>query len=162
MQPPVSCAAAPLLWLQPQEALPTLTECHRHSCCVVLSLVATAWLLSHCWPVPYHLQLTYSSAACRPQASRLILQHTQVARGSPAAALHADSRLNLRHTQVARGFSYSGKDYLTSGITGEPLQAYVFMGPIYYQKLKHMVVDKMHARVRLASGLLVPDLVCSA
>lgn len=49
---------------------------------------------------------------------------------------------------MAKGFSYSGKDYLTSGITGEPLQAYVFMGPIYYQKLKHMVVDKMHARVR--------------
>ena len=49
--------------------------------------------------------------------------------------------------QVEKGFSYSGKDFLTSGITGEPLEAYIFMGPIYYQKLKHMVVDKMHARV---------------
>ncbi|KAJ1985572.1 DNA-directed RNA polymerase III complex subunit Rpc2 [Dimargaris cristalligena] len=46
------------------------------------------------------------------------------------------------------GFSYSGKDYLTSGITGEPLSAYIFFGPVYYQKLKHMVMDKMHARAR--------------
>ena len=49
---------------------------------------------------------------------------------------------------IKHGFSYSGKDYLTDGITGEPLPAYVFFGPIYYQKLKHMVMDKMHARAR--------------
>ncbi|KAJ3085698.1 DNA-directed RNA polymerase III core subunit ret1 [Quaeritorhiza haematococci] len=49
---------------------------------------------------------------------------------------------------VENGFSYSGKDYVTSGITGEPVQAYIFFGPIYYQKLKHMVMDKMHARAR--------------
>lgn len=49
---------------------------------------------------------------------------------------------------VEKGFSYSGKDMLYSGITGECLQAYIFFGPIYYQKLKHMVLDKMHARAR--------------
>ncbi|CAI6330189.1 unnamed protein product [Periconia digitata] len=49
---------------------------------------------------------------------------------------------------VKNGFSYTGKDYLTSGITGEALQFYVFFGPIYYQKLKHMVQDKMHSRSR--------------
>jgi DNA-directed RNA polymerase III subunit RPC2 len=49
---------------------------------------------------------------------------------------------------VAHGFNYSGKDYLTSGITGEALNAYIFFGPVYYQKLKHMVMDKMHARSR--------------
>mmetsp|Transcript_26160 Transcript_26160/g.85938 ORF Transcript_26160/g.85938 Transcript_26160/m.85938 type:complete len:1224 (+) Transcript_26160:40-3711(+) len=51
-------------------------------------------------------------------------------------------------TLVDHGFSYCGKDFLTCGITGEPLQVYVFMGPVYYQKLKHMVLDKMHARAR--------------
>ena len=49
---------------------------------------------------------------------------------------------------VDQGFNYSGKDMLYSGITGECLQAYIFFGPIYYQKLKHMVLDKMHARAR--------------
>ena len=49
---------------------------------------------------------------------------------------------------ISHGFSYGGKDFLTSGITGESLPAYVFFGPIYYQKLKHMVMDKMHSRSR--------------
>ncbi|CCE61187.1 hypothetical protein TPHA_0A01020 [Tetrapisispora phaffii CBS 4417] len=49
---------------------------------------------------------------------------------------------------VENGYNYSGKDMLYSGVTGECLQAYIFFGPIYYQKLKHMVLDKMHARAR--------------
>lgn len=53
---------------------------------------------------------------------------------------------DLSKDLIDHGFSYDGKDYLTSGITGEPLPAYVFKGPIYYQKLKHMVQDKMHSR----------------
>ena len=48
----------------------------------------------------------------------------------------------------AHGFSYNGKDFLTCGLTGEPLEAYIFMGPVYYQKLKHMVLDKVHARAK--------------
>ena len=47
---------------------------------------------------------------------------------------------------VKCGYNYGGKEFVTSGITGEPLQAYIFFGPTYYQKLKHMVKDKMHAR----------------
>ena len=49
---------------------------------------------------------------------------------------------------MRHGFSYSGKDMVTSGIGGAPLEALIFMGPVYYQKLKHMVLDKMHARAR--------------
>ncbi|KAF2274299.1 beta and beta-prime subunits of DNA dependent RNA-polymerase [Westerdykella ornata] len=55
---------------------------------------------------------------------------------------------------LQHGFSYSGKDYMTSGITGEALQFYVFFGPIYYQKLKHMVQDKMHSRSRGPRAIL--------
>lgn len=59
---------------------------------------------------------------------------------------HADKVETISKTLVKHGFNYSGKDFIYSGITGCPLQAYIFMGPIYYQKLKHMVLDKMHAR----------------
>jgi len=55
---------------------------------------------------------------------------------------------------ISNGFSYSGKDFVTSGITGESLPAYVFFGPIYYQKLKHMVQDKMHSRARGPRAML--------
>lgn len=37
---------------------------------------------------------------------------------------------------IDHGYNYLGKDSLTSGITGQPLEYYTFMGPIYYQKLK--------------------------
>eukprot|EP00913_Durusdinium_trenchii_P030440 g28515.t1 len=47
----------------------------------------------------------------------------------------------IYRTLISHGFAPTGKDYLTSGITGEPIEAYIFCGPIYYQKLKHMVVD---------------------
>ncbi|GAA5858605.1 hypothetical protein JCM8547_001387 [Rhodosporidiobolus lusitaniae] len=55
---------------------------------------------------------------------------------------------DMSRVLIEAGYSYAGKDYLTSGITGQPLECYVYMGPIYYQKLKHMVLDKMHARAR--------------
>eukprot|EP00252_Welwitschia_mirabilis_P002829 TRINITY_DN12826_c0_g1_i1.p1 TRINITY_DN12826_c0_g1~~TRINITY_DN12826_c0_g1_i1.p1 ORF type:complete len:928 (-),score=181.14 TRINITY_DN12826_c0_g1_i1:493-3177(-) len=73
--------------------------------------------------------------------------HYGSAFGEPSG--HADKVENICTTLVNHGFCYSGKDLIYSGITGYPLQAYIFMGPIYYQKLKHMVLDKMHAR---ASG----------
>uniref|UniRef100_A0A1I8FAX6 DNA-directed RNA polymerase n=1 Tax=Macrostomum lignano TaxID=282301 RepID=A0A1I8FAX6_9PLAT len=53
------------------------------------------------------------------------------------------------------GFNSLGKDVLTSGVTGETMEAYVYSGPIYYQKLKHMVLDKIHARARRSLRLRV-------
>ncbi|KEZ43820.1 DNA-directed RNA polymerase III subunit RPC2 [Scedosporium apiospermum] len=55
---------------------------------------------------------------------------------------------------IDHGFSWEGKDYFTSGVTGEPLEAYIFNGPIYYQRLKHMVQDKMHSRARGPRAIL--------
>lgn len=49
---------------------------------------------------------------------------------------------------IESGFHCKSKEIMTSGITGESLKAYIYFGPIYYQKLKHMVLDKIHGRPR--------------
>ena len=63
-------------------------------------------------------------------------------------AFGGDRLSDLTSALVAAGYSYSGKDQLYSGISGTPLNAYIFFGPVFYQKLKHMVLDKMHARAK--------------
>ena len=44
------------------------------------------------------------------------------------------------------GFHPRGYETLFNGHTGRKIRASVFFGPTYYQRLKHMVDDKVHAR----------------
>lgn len=46
------------------------------------------------------------------------------------------------------GFSPHGWETMYNGMTGERIKSRIFIGPTYYQRLKHMVQDKMHARAR--------------
>lgn len=46
------------------------------------------------------------------------------------------------------GFLPSGEEVMYDGRTGKTLKAKVFIGLAYYQRLHHMVADKMHARAR--------------
>lgn len=60
----------------------------------------------------------------------------------------ADTDFSASEALLRNGLNYTGKDILYSGTNGEPLDAYIFSGPVFYQKLKHMVLDKAHARAR--------------
>lgn len=46
------------------------------------------------------------------------------------------------------GYERHGNERMYCGYTGEILEAEVFIGPTYYQRLKHLVKDKLHSRSR--------------
>ena len=67
----------------------------------------------------------------------------------------ADTR-SLRHSSQLKTFGYHlyGNEVLYNGFTGRKLNAQVFFGPTYYQRLKHMVDDKIHSRARGPTQIL--------
>lgn len=46
----------------------------------------------------------------------------------------------------AGGYNYYGTERLYSGLSGEELEADIFIGVVYYQRLRHMVSDKFQVR----------------
>ncbi|RAK77110.1 DNA-directed RNA polymerase II core subunit RPB2 [Aspergillus fijiensis CBS 313.89] len=59
------------------------------------------------------------------------------------------SRLLREHGYQSRGF-----EVMYNGHTGRKMVAQVFLGPTYYQRLRHMVDDKIHARARGPTQIL--------
>lgn len=50
----------------------------------------------------------------------------------------------ISESLAEKGFNSRGFEVMYNGHTGRKLQAQVFIGPTYYQRLKHMVADKIH------------------
>lgn len=50
------------------------------------------------------------------------------------------------HQLMKAGYNYYGNEPMYSGITGQELAADIYIGVVYYQRLRHMVNDKYQVR----------------
>ncbi|MBC8501381.1 MAG: DNA-directed RNA polymerase subunit B [Nanoarchaeota archaeon] len=55
---------------------------------------------------------------------------------------------DLRKELLGMGFMENGTETMYNGITGERYKAKIYIGNMYYLKLKHMVANKIHSRAR--------------
>jgi len=65
--------------------------------------------------------------------------------GTPFSGNH---ELEIMDLLKANGYETAGRESLCNGITGERIEAEIFVGVAYYQKLHHMTSDKVYARSR--------------
>ena len=58
-----------------------------------------------------------------------------------------DTALNYFEDRLrSAGFNSQGLEYMANGKTGEFFEVQIFIGPVYYQRLRHMVSDKFQCR----------------
>ena len=53
---------------------------------------------------------------------------------------------DIRKNLLDLNYECNGNELLYNGLTGEQLESSIFIGPCFYQRLKHMVADKHHSR----------------
>jgi DNA-directed RNA polymerase II subunit RPB2 len=76
-------------------------------------------------------------------AGRLAVHHGCFADGTPGESLSFDAMLAMAK---AGGLGPAAETTLYDGRTGRQLEGMAFIGTVTYRRLKHMVLDKVHAR----------------
>ena len=114
-----------------------------------------------------HADMPFSSSGIIPDMifsphsipSRMTISHLIEILGGKVGALsgnyidgtifESQSEKSLRQSLKELGFRENGTEKMYNGITGEEFKVDIFIGDMYYLKLKHMVANKLHSR---ASG----------
>ncbi len=110
--------------------------------------------------------IPFSASGIRPDLifsphgipSRMTISHLIEMIGGKAGALNgryidgttfgAEPEAKLRKELLKLGFKENGTETLYNGQTGEQYHAKIYIGNMYYLKLKHMVANKLHSRAR--------------
>jgi DNA-directed RNA polymerase II subunit RPB2 len=82
------------------------------------------------------------------QLAECLLGKVSLLKGSEADATSFNKTDIAKVSEILQelGFNKSGTEVLINGRTGQQITTQIFIGPTYYQRLKHMVVDKVHSR----------------
>ena len=96
--------------------------------------------------------------------SRMTIAHLIECQLSKVATLRGDEGDATPFTKVtvtnvsnilrSMGYQSRGFEVMYNGHTGRKLVAQIFLGPTYYQRLRHMVDDKIHSRARGPTQIL--------
>ncbi len=110
--------------------------------------------------MPFSLNGTVPDLLFSPNGvpSRMTISHVLEMLGGKVGSLSArkidgttfnsEKEEDLRSELLSHGFNDDGTEIFYNGVTGEELRARIYVGSIYYMKLKHMVSKKLQSRAR--------------
>ena len=116
--------------LRPQEDMPFTKDG------IVPDLIINPHAIPSRMTVGHLLEMLGGKAACH--SGELI----------DATAFQGDTDEGIRKVMKQYGLDEYGEETLYDGFSGKPIQTKIFIGVIYYQKLHHLVSNKLHVRSR--------------